>query len=58
MTPYQTQKAEAVRHAKSEASQPKSRLIDLAGRMRSAGAGAEATRLDRIIARLEAWQNT
>lgn len=47
----------AIRHAKSEASSPKSRLISLASDLRRAGSNREANSLENIIARLEEWQN-
>jgi hypothetical protein len=49
-------KAEAIRHAKSEASSAKSRLMDLVRELEAAGAMREADKLGRIIGRLEAWQ--
>jgi hypothetical protein len=58
MTEFQRRKAEAIRHAQSEASSPKSRLIDLVRSLREAGANAKASSLETIIARLETWQNT
>lgn len=48
----------AIRHAKDEASSPKSRLIRLARDLRDARAFREAKSLDSVIAKLEVWQNT
>jgi hypothetical protein len=44
-----------IAHLKAEVTSPKSRLISLALRMREVSPH-EADRLERIIARLEAWQ--
>lgn len=47
---------EVIRHAKSEASSPKSRLMDLLRDLEAVGATADAKRLERIIGQLEGWQ--
>lgn len=54
MTPKQS----AIRHAKSEASAPKSALLRLLSDLERVGAVGEAKRLGSIIGRLEAWQNS
>jgi hypothetical protein len=54
-----TKSQEATRHAKSEASAAKRRLMDLLSTLDATpGCSTEARRLSAIIARLEAWQNT
>lgn len=46
-----------VEHIKSEASSPKSRLIQLHSELMDIGAVREANSLGTIIGRLEEWQN-
>lgn len=42
---------------KSEANSPKRRLMDIEAQLREIGNSKAANSLNRIIARLEAWQN-
>lgn len=46
-----------IRHLKREASSAKTRLFDIVKGLRSAGGNREADSLERIIGRLEGWQN-
>lgn len=48
---------EAVSKCKDEASAPKERLIEIMDKLLEAGARREAASLERIIIRLEVWQN-
>lgn len=50
-------KAEETRHIKSEANRAKRELIDALNSLERIGASTAARQLDRIICRLEAWQN-
>lgn len=50
-------KADETRRIKSDASQAKSRLMDALRDLERIGASTAARELDRIIYRLEAWQN-
>lgn len=53
-----TQAQNTIRYVKSEASSPKSRLMDLLRTLeKTPGCAREARRLSGIIGRLEAWQN-
>lgn len=49
-------KAEAIRRASDEINSKKSHLMQAVDRLFEAGANREAESLNRIIARLEAWQ--
>ena len=51
-------RAARVKHLKGETLTAKSRLIDIMYRLEEVGAIKEAKRLERIIWKLEAWQNT
>lgn len=53
-----TTKQQVARHAKSEANSAKSCLIDILRSLEGAGCLTEARKLDRIICRLETWQNS
>ena len=54
MTP---EKAEAIRHIKDEANEPKNALMRLRNALIDAGAYRQARSLDTIIGRLEDWQH-
>lgn len=51
------EKRAAVAHIKNEACTPKSRLMELAGKLDEIGAAREARSLESIIWKLEIWQN-
>lgn len=54
-----TKAQDTIRHAKSEASSAKSRLMDILRTLEGTpGCAKEANRLASIIGRLETWQNT
>lgn len=50
-------KADETRRIKSDANQAKSRLMDALRDLERIGATTASRELDRIICRLEAWQN-
>jgi hypothetical protein len=50
------EKARVLRHLKSEASSPKSRLMDILRELERIGAHGDAKTLGSLIGRLEAWQ--
>lgn len=47
----------AISRIKQEVNEPKDRLMAAVRRLDEAGAHRHAISLDRIVARLEAWQN-
>ena len=51
------EKRHEINHIKSEASTPKSRLMELAYKLEEVGAVREQKSLESIIWKLELWQN-
>lgn len=56
MTPLQRQKRDACKRTSEEVNPIKSRLLTEVNRLRGENAAGAAADLDKIVARLEAWQ--